>query len=77
VPMRDIAESIGRGLNVPLVSLSAEAGAKHFGWLDRFISIDLTGSSAQTQQRLGWRPAGPGLIADLDRAEYLTAAQTA
>jgi nucleoside-diphosphate-sugar epimerase len=77
VPMRDIAESIGRGLNVPVVSLSADAAAKHFGWFDRFISHDLTGSSVQTQQRLGWRPTGPGLIADLDRAEYLTAVQTA
>nr|AIA11290.1 Unknown Function [uncultured bacterium] len=77
VAMRDIAECIGRGLNVPVVSLSVDATAKHFGWFDRFISYDLTGSSVQTQQRLGWRPTGPGLIADLDRAEYLTAVQTA
>jgi nucleoside-diphosphate-sugar epimerase len=77
VPVRDIAESIGRGLAVPAVSLSAEAAEKHFGWFARFISSDLTGSSLQTQQRLGWRPTGPGLIADLDGVGYLSTAQTA
>lgn len=77
VPMRDIAESIGRGLEVPVVSLSAEAAEKHFGWFARFIGVELTGSSLQTQQRLGWRPTGPGLLADLGRAEYLAAVQTA
>ncbi len=75
--MRDIAESIGRGLAVPVVSLSAEAAERHFGWFARFIGLELTASSLQTQQRLGWRPTGPGLIADLGRAEYLSVVQTA
>jgi hypothetical protein len=73
--VRDIAESIGRGLGVPVISLSAQAAEKHFGWFARFTGIDLTGSSLQTQQRLSWHPTGPGLIADLDRAEYLSAVQ--
>jgi nucleoside-diphosphate-sugar epimerase len=77
VPFRDIAEAIGRGLKVPIVSKSSEEAAAHFGWLGMFVGRDLTGSSVQTQRRLGWRPTGPGLIADLDRAHYFAAKQTA
>ncbi|HZU43796.1 MAG TPA: SDR family oxidoreductase [Terriglobales bacterium] len=77
VPVRDIAESIGRGLAVPVVSVSAEAAERHFGWFARFIGLELAASSLQTQQQLGWRPTGPGLIADLGRAEYLSVVQTA
>ncbi|MFY9803664.1 MAG: SDR family oxidoreductase [Candidatus Acidiferrales bacterium] len=71
VPMKEIAETIGRGLQVPVVSLSPEKAAEHFAWLARFAGWDLTASSLQTQQRLGWRPSGPGLIADLERMNYL------
>ena len=77
VPVRDIAEAIGRGLKVPVTSKSSEEAAAHFGWLGMFVARDLTGSSVQTQRRLAWRPTGPGLIADLDRANYFTAKQTA
>jgi nucleoside-diphosphate-sugar epimerase len=77
VPVRDIAEAIGRGLNVPVTSKSSEEAAAHFGWLGMFVGRDLTGSSVQTQRRLGWRPTGPGLIADLDRANCFTAKQSA
>jgi nucleoside-diphosphate-sugar epimerase len=77
VPARDIAQAIGRGLKVPVVSKSGEEAAAHFGWLGMFVGRDLTGSSVQTQRLLGWRPTGPGLIADLDRAHYFAAKQTA
>lgn len=70
VPLREIAEVIGRGLKVPVVSLSQEEAAGHFGFLARFAGMDLTGSSAQTQQRLGWHPTGPGLISDLEQMKY-------
>jgi nucleoside-diphosphate-sugar epimerase len=70
VPVRDIAESIGRGLKVPVVSKSAEEATAHFGFLGMFVSCDLIASSLQTQRRLGWRPTGPGLIADLDGVNY-------
>lgn len=70
VPVRDIAQAIGRGLKVPVVSKSAEEAAAHFGFLGMFVSRDLTASSVQTQERLGWRPTGPGLTADLDGANY-------
>jgi len=70
VPAREIAEAIGRGLKVPVVSKSPEEAAAHFGWLGTFVGLDLIGSSVQTQARLGWRPSGPGLIADLERMHY-------
>jgi nucleoside-diphosphate-sugar epimerase len=69
VPLRQIAEAIGRGLKVPVISKSPEEAAQHFGFLGYFVGIDCPASSAQTQEWLGWRPtAQPGLIADLDRA---------
>jgi nucleoside-diphosphate-sugar epimerase len=70
VSMREIAEVIGRGLKVPVVSLSAEEAPAHFGWLAMFAGFDMPASSALTQQRLGWRPTGPGLIADLEQMRY-------
>jgi nucleoside-diphosphate-sugar epimerase len=71
--LRDIADAIGRGLNVPVVSKSREEAADHFGFLGHFVGADGPASSAQTQERLGWRPAGPGLIADLEQARYFQA----
>jgi nucleoside-diphosphate-sugar epimerase len=71
VGMREIAEVIGRGLKVPVVSLSAEEAPAHFGWLAMFAGFDMPASSAQTQQRLGWHPTGPGLIADLEQMRFV------
>jgi nucleoside-diphosphate-sugar epimerase len=70
IPTRDIAEVIGRHLNVPVVSKSREEAADHFGWIAPFFGIDGPASSAQTQERLGWRPVQPGLIADLNAEHY-------
>jgi nucleoside-diphosphate-sugar epimerase len=70
VPMRKIAEVIGRGLKVPVVSLSQEEAQAHFGWLSMFAGVDMPASSAQTRQRLGWHPTGPGLIADLEQMRW-------
>lgn len=70
VPVRAIAEVIGRGLGVPVVAMSSEEAAAHFGWLALFVAMDLPASSAQTQERLGWRPTGPGLIADLEQMRW-------
>ena len=69
--MRDIAETIGRGLKVPVNSLSPEEAQAHFGWLGMFASHDLLASSAKTQKKLGWHPTGPGLIADFEHMDYL------
>jgi nucleoside-diphosphate-sugar epimerase len=68
VPVREIAEAIGRGLKLPTVSLSAEQAGEHFGWLGFFVRTDLPSSSALTRQRLGWRPTQTGLINDLNHA---------
>jgi len=70
VPVREIAESIGRGFRIPVVALSPAEAAGHFGWLAMFAGFDMPASSALTQQRLGWRPTGPGLIADLKAMKY-------
>lgn len=70
IPMREIAEVIGRGLKVPVKSISPEEAPAHFGWLGRFAGLDMPASSAKTQQRLGWHPTGPGLIADLQQMRY-------
>ena len=70
VSMREIAEVIGRGLKVPVVSLSQQEAQAHFGWLAMFVSYDMPASSAQTRRRLGWRPTGPGLIADLEQMRW-------
>jgi nucleoside-diphosphate-sugar epimerase len=66
VPLREIAEVIGRRLNVPVVAKSPEEAADHFGWLGFFVGFDAPASSAQTQERLGWRPTQTGLISDLE-----------
>jgi nucleoside-diphosphate-sugar epimerase len=70
VPLREIAEAIGRGLKVPVVSISPEEAGEHFGWLAHFVGFDVPASSALTQERLGWRPTGPGLITDLNAMKY-------
>jgi nucleoside-diphosphate-sugar epimerase len=77
VPTREIAEVIGRRLNVSVVSKSSEEAASHFGWIAPFFGLDSPASSAQTQQRLGWRPVQPGLIADLEQMSYFAAEQPA
>jgi nucleoside-diphosphate-sugar epimerase len=70
VPFRDIAGMIGRRLNVPVVAKTYEDAVDHFGWFALFAAIDVPASSQRTQELLGWQPAHPGLIADLDQAHY-------
>ena len=70
VSLKAIAESIGRGLNIPVVSLTQEEAAAHFGWLTMFATADLAASSEKTRKNLHWHPTGPGLIADLDQAKF-------
>ncbi len=74
VPVRDIAEAVGRGLKVPVVSLSPEEAVSHFGWMGMFANMDMLASSARTQQRLGWKPTQHGLLADLDGPTAFAAA---
>jgi nucleoside-diphosphate-sugar epimerase len=70
VPVRDIAEVIGRHLGLPAVSISPEDAGEHFAWLAGFLAIDSPASSALTRDLLGWQPTRPGLIDDLDQGHY-------
>ena len=70
VPFCDIAGTIGRRLNLPVVSKSREEAANHFGWMAHFVGIDCPASSKQTQEILGWQPTQPGLISDLQHGAY-------
>ncbi len=70
VHILEIAEVIGRRLNLPVVSKSPEEAAHHFGWIGHFFAMDGPASSAQTQQQLGWRPTQPGLLSDIDQPSY-------
>lgn len=72
VAVRDIAAVIGRRLNLPVVSIPVETANEHFGWLGPFFTLDVHASSTLTQQRLGWQPGGPSLLADLDQDHYFT-----
>ena len=66
VPTRDIAEVIGRHLNLPTASVPAG----DFGWLGQILAVDQPASSTLTRELLGWRPVQPGLIEDLDKGHY-------
>ena len=69
VTLQEIAETIGRGLGVPVASLPSSAADGHFGGLAFAIGADLSASGALTRERLGWRPGDrPGFIADLERS---------
>jgi len=70
VPFREIAEVIGKRLNVPVVARAPEQAADHFGWLAHFVAVDCPASSVQTQMQLGWRPVQVALIPDLERGRY-------
>ena len=70
VPLREIAEALGTGLKVPVVSLAPEQAAEHFGWLGHFAALDMPASSEWTRKALGWEPTGPGLIEDLGGMKY-------
>jgi nucleoside-diphosphate-sugar epimerase len=70
IAFRDIAEVIGRRLNIPVVSKSPEEAADHFGWFAAFAGLDCPASSKLTQERLGWRPVQTTLLTDLERGSY-------
>ena len=77
VPTREIADVIGRHLNLPVVSVSAEDAPDHFGFLAAFFGADVPASSALTRERLDWEPVQPGLLSDLDQGHYFREAPAA
>lgn len=72
VPVRDIAEAVGRYLKLPVAAVPREEAADHFGWLGHFFAMDVPASSALTRKRLGWHPERPGLVEDLEEGHYFT-----
>ena len=70
VPLRAVAEVIGRHLGVPAVSIAPEDAAAHFGWLAPMVGLDSPASSALTRELLGWRPTRAGLLDDLEKGHY-------
>ncbi|MGF6696538.1 nucleoside-diphosphate-sugar epimerase [Paraburkholderia sp. MM5496-R1] len=71
VSAREIAEAFGHGLKLPVVSIARDEAQAYFGWMAMFAALDMPASGAQTQARLGWRPTGPTLLADLNEARYV------
>ncbi len=70
VPIRAIADVIGRHLDVPVAAISPVDSAGHFAWLGGFIALDSPASSELTRELLGWQPAQPGLLDDRDKGHY-------
>jgi nucleoside-diphosphate-sugar epimerase len=70
VAIRELAETIGRGLGLPAASISPEEAGGQFGFLAGFLALDMPVSSARTRKLLSWEPIGPGLIADLEEGHY-------
>jgi nucleoside-diphosphate-sugar epimerase len=71
IAFREIAEAIGKGLNLPVLSKADDEAAAHFGWFLHFASMNCPSSSEKTKAALGWQPKGTGLIADIGAAGYL------
>ncbi|WP_432189896.1 SDR family oxidoreductase [Streptomyces sp. Tue6028] len=76
VAIRDVAEVIGRHLDVPVVSVAPDRAAEHFTWLGAFLGLDSPASNILTRERLGWEPTRPGLLEDLDKGHYFHIADT-
>ncbi len=72
VRLRDVADVIGRHLDVPVTSIPREKADEHFGWLGRLVGLDTPASSTLTRELLGWQPTGPGLLDDLGKGHYFT-----
>lgn len=70
VPLRDIVQTIGRGLHLPVESIAPGEAQAFFGWFGWWAGQDAPASSAQTRRKLGWKPVGPTLIADLEKGQY-------
>ncbi len=69
VPLKDIAEAIGRGMGVPAKSMSPQEAMAHFGAIGFFATMNNPASNAITRQQLGWAPsARPGLIEDVENS---------
>lgn len=65
IAFKEIAEAIGEGLSLPVISVSGEDQLAHFGWFNHFATINCPSSSDISQHVLGWMPDGAGLLDDI------------
>jgi nucleoside-diphosphate-sugar epimerase len=70
IPSRDIAEAIGHAFGLPVASIAPDDVAGHFGWIGYFFGMDVSATSVATRELLGWAPAGPTLVEDLEAGAY-------
>ncbi len=70
VPTREIAEAIGKNMNVPVVSRTSEEARDHFGFVGVPFAVDNPASGAKTKEQLGWNPAHPSLLMDIESGVY-------
>lgn len=70
VTTREIAEAIGRALDLPVKSVAPEDAVEHFGFVGRFFGLDMSASSVRTRELLDWTPSGPTLVEDIEAGAY-------
>ncbi len=70
IPARDIAEAIGKALNLSVASVPTDLTAQHFGWMGMFFGANVPASSVLTRELLGWEPTQPKLLADIAAGHY-------
>ena len=72
VPVRELAEVIGRHLDVPVTSIAPEAAYDHFGFVGAVLTLDIPATAERTRKELDWQPEQPGLLADLEAGHYFS-----
>ena len=70
ITVKSISEVIAQHLNLPMISITPEEAAAHFGAFAMMASFDCPASSKITQERLNWHPSHPGLLEDLASGIY-------
>ncbi len=70
VPFREIAEAMGRHLDLPTESVSPADAVEHFSHLGHFVGLDSPATAAITRELLAWEPTGPTLLEDLEQDHY-------
>lgn len=76
LPTRVIAETIGRHLDLPVISIPREEAAAHFGWMAIVFAHNRPASGSYTNELLGWRPSHSGLVEDMEAGNYFSEAPT-
>jgi len=72
VPFRQIAETIGRHLDLPTASVDPADAVEHFAHLGHFVGVDCPAAATVTRKLLAWAPSGPSLLDDLEQDHYYT-----